>query len=415
MSKKPTSNRPAAPHSRARTATRSAGAAGLFAKPDAKPKPVAKKATPRSQGSRPVEAGDTLAHVTDATVAEDRAARRTSTTTTVQESVVSDLLVADASTGASMHETAQRLQTLLAGASPDEVKALRKRLFAKAPQADQGPDPDAELSPRWRSGAYPYKNLLSRKVYEKQKYRLQVELLKLQAWVKETGARVVVIFEGRDAAGKGGAIKRFMEHLNPRGARVVALEKPSETERGQWYFQRYIQHLPTRGEIVMFDRSWYNRSGVERVMGFCSEKEYEEFLRQTPEFERQLVRSGVHLFKFWFSVSQDEQRRRFKERKLHPLKQWKLSPIDMASLDKWGDYTRAKEAMFLHCDTSDAPWTVIKSDCKKRARLNAMRYVLHRMPYATRDLVTVGAVDPLIVGRPSLVSSAGDDQFASSS
>jgi polyphosphate kinase 2 len=377
--------------------------------------PAAKKVTPQPHGPRPVEAGDTLDRVTDATVERDRAERRASTTTLVQESVVSDLLVADAVEGASIHETAQRLQTLLAGASPDEVKALRARLFAKVPQADKGPDPDAELSPKWRIGAYPYKNLLSRKVYEKQKYRLQVELLKLQAWVKETGARVVVIFEGRDAAGKGGAIKRFMEHLNPRGARVVALEKPSETERGQWYFQRYIQHLPTRGEIVMFDRSWYNRSGVERVMGFCTEKEYNEFLRQTPEFERQLVRSGVHLFKFWFSVSRDEQRRRFKERKLHPLKQWKLSPIDMASLDKWDEYTRAKEAMFLHCDTSDAPWTVIKSDCKKRARLNAMRYLLHRMPYNTRDLATVGAVDPLIVGRPSLVSTGGDDQFASAS
>ena len=156
-----------------------------------------------------------------------------------------------------------------------------------------------------------------------------------------------------------------MEHLNPRGARVVALEKPSEVERGQWYFQRYIQHLPTRGEIVLFDRSWYNRAGVERVMGFCSDAEYDEFMRQTPEFERHLVRSGVHLFKFWFSVSRAEQRRRFKERKLHPLKQWKLSPIDLASLDKWNDYTRAKEAMFLHCDTSDAPWTVIKSDLQE--------------------------------------------------
>ncbi len=241
-----------------------------------------------------------------------------------------------------------------------------------------------------------------------------MDLLKLQAWVKDTGQRVVILFEGRDAAGKGGAIKRFMEHLNPRGARVVALEKPSEVERGQWYFQRYIQHLPTRGEIVLFDRSWYNRAGVERVMGFCTDHEYDEFLRQAPEFERQLVRSGVHLFKFWFSVSQDEQRRRFKERKVHPLKQWKLSPIDMASLDKWDDYTRAKEAMFLHCDTSDAPWTVIKSDCKKRARLNAMRYLLHRAPYAHRDLATVGPVDPLIVGRPALVSVVGDDELAAS-
>jgi polyphosphate kinase 2 (PPK2 family) len=164
---------------------------------------------------------------------------------------------------------------------------------------------------------------------------------------------------------------------------------------------------------VMFDRSWYNRSGVERVMGFCSDREYDEFLRQAPEFERQLVRSGVHLFKFWFSVSRAEQRRRFKERKLHPLKQWKLSPIDLASLDKWDDYTRAKESMFLHCDTSDAPWTVIKSDCKKRARLNCMRYVLHRLPYGKKDLPAMGPVDPLIVGRPSLVPSGADDQLAS--
>ena len=257
-------------------------------------------------------------------------------------------------------------------------------------------------------------NLLSRKKYEEQKYQLQVELLKLQAWVKETGQRVVILFEGRDAAGKGGAIKRFMEHLNPRGARVVALEKPNDVERGQWYFQRYISHLPTRGEIVLLDRSWYNRAGVERVMGFCTDTEYDEFMRQAPEFERHLVRSGIHLFKFWFSVSRDEQRRRFKERQAHPLKHWKLSPIDMASLDKWDAYTRAKEAMFLNCDTSDAPWTVIKSDCKKRARLNAMRYLLHRLPYTKKSIEKIGSVDPLIVGRPSLVPSRGDDQLSAS-
>jgi polyphosphate kinase len=297
------------------------------------------------------------------------------------------------------------LRALLQGLSPDERKGLRKALtqdVAPAPGAAVLPDPDTELSPRWRQGGYPYRHRMSRKAYERQKYRLQVELLKLQAWVKETGQRVVILFEGRDAAGKGGTIKRFMEHLNPRGARVVALEKPSEVERGQWYFQRYIQHLPTAGEIVLFDRSWYNRSGVERVMGFCTPAEYEEFLRQAPEFERQLVRSGVHLFKFWFSVSRAEQRRRFKERAAHPLKQWKLSPIDKASLDKWDDYTRANEAMFLHCDTSDAPWTVIKSDCKKRARLNAMRYVLQRLPYRQKDLQAIGTVDNLLVGRPAL-------------
>jgi polyphosphate kinase 2 len=237
---------------------------------------------------------------------------------------------------------------------------------------------------------------------------LQVELLKLQAWVKSTGQKVVILFEGRDAAGKGGAIKRFMEHLNPRGARVVALEKPSEVERGQWYFQRYVQHLPTAGEIVLFDRSWYNRAGVERVMGFCREDEYHEFMRQAPEFERNLVRSGVHLIKFWFSVSRDEQRRRFKERKNHPLKQWKLSPIDMASLDKWEEYTKAKEAMFYYTDTTDAPWTVIKSDCKKRARLNAMRYVLLKMPYVGRNATTIGSLDPLLVGRANVVFEKGE-------
>ena len=194
-----------------------------------------------------------------------------------------------------------------------------------------------------------------------------------------------------------------MEHLNPRGAHVVALEKPTDVERGQWYFQRYVQHLPTAGEIVLFDRSWYNRAGVERVMGFCTDEEYAEFMRQAPEFERNLVRSGVHLIKLWFSVSRAEQQRRFAERQRHPLKQWKLSPIDLASLDKWDDYTKAKESMFLHTDTPDAPWTIVKSDCKKRARLNAMRYVLHRMPYTNKDAERINAVDPLIVGHAGAI------------
>ncbi|WP_245536693.1 polyphosphate kinase 2 [Thiothrix nivea] len=264
--------------------------------------------------------------------------------------------------------------------------------------------PDEELVENWRTAVYPYKNRMSRKSYEKQKYHLQVELLKLQAWVRETGQRVVILFEGRDAAGKGGTIKRFMEHLNPRGARVIALEKPTETERGQWYFQRYIQHLPTAGEIVLFDRSWYNRTGVERVMGFCTDEEYLEFLRQTPDFERHLVNSGIHVIKFWFSVSRKEQRRRFKEREIHPLKQWKLSPIDLASLDKWEEYTKAKEAMFFHTDTAECPWTIIKSDCKKRARLNAMRYVLGKLPYKGKDVKNLTPVDPLIVGRANLSS-----------
>ncbi|MFO1193010.1 MAG: polyphosphate kinase 2 [Rhodoferax sp.] len=312
-------------------------------------------------------------------------------------------------------DRAEALKTFLAGSSPDDIAAVRKMLAvdlaADAPQADTragGRGADEELASDWRSGGYPYKNLMSRKRYEKQKYALQVELLKLQAWVKETGQRLVILFEGRDAAGKGGTIKRVMEHLNPRGARVVALEKPSEVERGQWYFQRYVQHLPTAGEIVLFDRSWYNRAGVERVMGFCTDAEYQEFMRQAPQFERQLVRSGVHLVKFWFSVSRDEQRRRFKERELHPLKQWKLSPVDLASLDKWDDYTKAKEAMFFETDTADAPWTVIKSDCKKRARLNAMRYVLHRLPYANKDLGNIGALDTLLVGRAHVVYERGE-------
>ena len=301
------------------------------------------------------------------------------------------------------------LEAILAGASPDDVHMLRRALLrADSGSATPAVDPDEELAPDWRQGGYPYRNLMSRKAYEKQKYRLQVELLKLQAWVKDTGQRVVILFEGRDAAGKGGTIKRFMEHLNPRGARVVALEKPSEIERGQWYFQRYIQHLPTAGEIVLFDRSWYNRSGVERVMGFCSNDEYNEFMRQVPEFERNLVRSGIHLIKFWFSVSREEQRRRFRERESHPLKQWKLSPIDLASLDKWDDYTKAKEAMFFYTDTADAPWTVVKSDCKKRARLNAMRYVLHKLPYANKDIARIGPLDPLLVGRANVVYERGE-------
>ncbi len=304
---------------------------------------------------------------------------------------------------------ASALKTFLEGSSPDDVEAIRKMLLEGAVLTDtKSNKPDEELVKDWRSGAYPYKNLMSRKRYESEKYLLQVELLKLQSWAKETGQRIVILFEGRDAAGKGGAIKRFMEHLNPRGARLVALEKPTDTERGQWYFQRYVQHLPTAGEIVMFDRSWYNRAGVERVMGFCSEREYQEFIRQAPLFERQLVSSGVHLIKFWFSVSAKEQRRRFKERELHPLKQWKLSPIDLASLDKWAEYTKAKEAMFFDTDTADAPWTVIQSDCKKRARLNAMRYVLHKLPYTTKDLTNIGALDTLLVGRAHVVYERGE-------
>ena len=353
--------------------------------------------------------GDVVDTTSPAGIERETVARATQRRGTVAAMALSDVLARhnDGTAGA-RGDWLGELKAMIDGASPDEAKALRRLLFERA-ASSTGNDPDLELAPGWRDGGYPYRNLMSRRAYEKQKYRLQVELLKLQAWVKETGQRLVILFEGRDAAGKGGAIKRFMEHLNPRGARVVALEKPGEVERGQWYFQRYIQHLPTAGEIVLFDRSWYNRAGVERVMGFCSDAEYEEFLRQTPEFERHLVRSGVRLFKFWFSVSRDEQRRRFSERHAHPLKQWKLSPIDMASLDKWDDYTRAKEAMFLHTDTSDSPWTVIKSDCKKRARLNAMRYLLQRLPYKGRDLAQIGTVDPLLVGRAALLAGQADE------
>ncbi len=255
----------------------------------------------------------------------------------------------------------------------------------------------------FKEGNYPYAKKMDRKEYEKEKAKLQIELLKMQNWVKEQGEKIVILFEGRDAAGKGGTIKRFMEHLNPRGARVVALEKPSERERGQWYFQRYIENLPTAGEIVMFDRSWYNRAGVERVMGFCTPAEYLEFMRQAPELERMLVRSGIRLFKLWFSVSRQEQFRRFQKRKKDPLKQWKLSPIDMASLDKWDEYTEAKEAMFFYTDTADAPWTVIKSDDKKRARLNAMRHVLVNVPYPNKDPKVVVPPDHLIVGPASVI------------
>ncbi|MFN9806433.1 MAG: polyphosphate kinase 2 [Betaproteobacteria bacterium] len=377
--------------------------------------PAAKSVTPRAGRSlsapRRTRDGDVIARPGRRGAETDRVERGSSARHTVHEQVLADLLQKGAD-GQSAGPMLDRLRALVAGASPDEVKALRRALLPQGREDAASAVADMELSAGWREGAYPYRNLLSRKNYERQKYRLQVELLKLQAWVKDSGQRVVILFEGRDAAGKGGTIKRFMEHLNPRGARVVALEKPSEVERGQWYFQRYVAHLPTHGEIVMFDRSWYNRAGVERVMGFCSSREYDEFLRQCPEFERQLVRSGVHLFKFWFSVSRAEQRRRFKERESHPLKHWKLSPVDLASLDKWDDYTRAKEAMFLHTDTSDAPWTVIKSDCKKRARLNAMRFVLQRLPYTRRDMQAIGAVDPLIVGRPALVPGVNDDQLA---
>ena len=259
----------------------------------------------------------------------------------------------------------------------------------------------------WRHG-YPYTKKLSRRDYEREKRLLQIELLKLQVWVKDTGQKIVLLFEGRDAAGKGGAIKRFMEHLNPRGARVVALEIPTERERKQWYFQRYVQHLPTAGEIVIFDRSWYNRAGVERVMGYCTPHEYLEFTRSAPEFEKMLVQSGVHLVKFWFSVGRDEQRRRFAARSHDAVRQWKLSPTDLASLDKWEEYTEAKQAMFFYTNTQLAPWTVIKSNDKKRARLEAMRWLLYQFDYTDKDLAVVGTPDSSLIGSPQSIYDDGE-------
>jgi polyphosphate kinase 2 len=250
----------------------------------------------------------------------------------------------------------------------------------------------------FRQGEYPYRKPMGLAEYEAQLYPLQAELVKTQTWVKAYGQKIIALFEGRDAAGKGGTIKRFMEHLNPRGARVVALDKPNETERGQWYFQRYTAHFPTAGEIVFFDRSWYNRAGVERVFDFCTAAEYLEFMRQAPELERMLVNSGIRLYKYYFSVSQEEQQRRFARRQSDPLRQWKLSPLDQASMDKWDEYTTAKEAMFFYTDTADAPWTIIKSDDKRRARLNAIRHFLARLPYDGKDPAVAVPADPLIVG-----------------
>ena len=266
----------------------------------------------------------------------------------------------------------------------------------------------------FEKGTYPYATKLGARTYEAEKAALQVELLKVQHWIAETGQKVVMLFEGRDAAGKGGTIKRFTEHLNPRAARVVALNKPSEEERGQWFFQRYIKHLPTSGEMVLYDRSWYNRAGVERVMGFCQPNEYLEFMRQTPEFERMLTRSGIRLFKYWFSVTQDEQRRRFESRETDPLKRWKLSPIDRASLDKWDDYTEAKEAMFFYTDTADAPWTVILSNDKKRARLNCMKHFLSQMDYPDKDFTVAKLPDPKIVHQAEAVVHQSDHILSAS-
>ena len=259
----------------------------------------------------------------------------------------------------------------------------------------------------FRDNIYPYAERMPRREYESEKQVLQIELMKLQNSMRETGDRAIILFEGRDAAGKGGTIRRFMEHWNPRTARVVALDKPSDVERGQWYFQRYIRHFPTSGEIVLFDRSWYNRAGVERVMGFSTDPEYRRFMRHVPMLERMIVDSGIHLIKLYLSISQKEQLSRFEARANDPLKQWKVSAVDLMSKDKWREYTEAKEAMFLLTNFEVAPWTIIKSDDKKRARINAMRHVLNVIDYKGKDASVAHAPDPSIVAYSHEVYTAG--------
>lgn len=312
-----------------------------------------------------------------------------------------DAQAADANTPAAQEPSADPVAARAELNAHEGIEQTNQRLM------DLRHDKDA-IRRIFETGEYPYKRKISRRSYERQKAELQVELLKVQEWVKLTGQKIVLLFEGRDAAGKGGTIKRFTEHMNPRGSRVVALEKPTEREKSQWYFQRYIQQLPAGGEIVLFDRSWYNRAGVERVMGFCKPNEYLEFMREAPEIERMMVRNGIILFKYWFSVTREEQLRRFKARENEPLKKWKLSPIDVQSLDKWDDYTEAKEAMFFYTDTADAPWTIIKSDDKKRARLACMKHFLSSLAYPEKDRQIVNAPDPLIVGSSDHVIGRSD-------
>lgn len=294
----------------------------------------------------------------------------------------------------------ERLRT---HATQEEIDHLFKLLLAKeANQAGLFPKKRKDvnaLSENFSTGGYPYKHRYPLNSYENELYDLQVELLKFQEWVKRTGQKVIVIFEGRDAAGKGGTIRRFTENLNPRGARVVALSKPTEAEQGQWYFQRYVANLPNPGEIVFFDRSWYNRAVVEPVMGFCTQAQTNVFLSEVADFERSLIRSGTHIIKFWLSISKDEQQRRFRGRQENPLKRWKLSPVDIASMGKWDEYSIAIERMFHMSDTADTPWTVIRNEDKRRGRLNAIRVLLQSIEYDGRDLKKVGAIDPLIVGR----------------
>jgi polyphosphate kinase 2 len=271
----------------------------------------------------------------------------------------------------------------------------------EAPKAIRKAIDDADKDAIIDSG-FPYGTEMESKTYEDEMDLLQIELVRLQAWAKESGARIAIVFEGRDAAGKGGTIKRFRMNLNPRGARVVALGKPSDREATQWYFQRYIDHLPAAGEIVFFDRSWYNRGVVEHVFGFCSNAEREHFFRQVPDFESMLVDEGIHLFKFWLNVGRAEQLRRFLKRESDPLKQWKLSRIDVEGLAKWDLYSSAIQETLTRSHSSAAPWTVVRSDDKKRARLAAIRYVLTHIDYSRKDPEAVGSTDPKILGGPEI-------------
>ncbi|KZX56858.1 polyphosphate kinase 2 [Halioglobus sp. HI00S01] len=255
-----------------------------------------------------------------------------------------------------------------------------------------------DIIAHFASDQHPYADRLRKKAYESHLQLLQIELLKAQRWAIATEQKIVILFEGRDAAGKGGTIKRFIEHLNPRHTHVVALNKPTPEEQGQWYFQRYIRHFPSNGHIALFDRSWYNRAGVERVMDFCTQEQYQEFMLQAPALELMMVSSDIHLFKFWLTVGQEEQQARFNERRQDPLKQWKLSPIDEAAQSRWDDYTQAKEDMFFYTDTAHAPWTIVKSSDKKRARIACLQHFLSSLEYPEKrdDLLHM---DPLIVGQ----------------
>lgn len=272
--------------------------------------------------------------------------------------------------------------------------------MVKKEKQEQEPMTDSLVGPVGRDSKVAERPKIKKAEYNKVLADFQVELVKLQKWIQTEGLKVVVIFEGRDAAGKGGAIKRITQSLNPRVCRVEALAKPTERERTQWYFQRYVEYLPAAGEMVCFDRSWYNRAGVERVLRFCEPEHYLEFIRQTPELERMMVRSGVKLYKYWFSVTQEEQMARFNKRANDPLKQWKLSPVDKLSMDKWEEYTEAKEAMFFYTDTADAPWTIIKSSDKKRARIATMQHFLSTLDYPGKN-VSLAKADPLVVGASS--------------